>query len=85
MKPTEEKTYLRVVVKSFFESGTIRHSYVFEQWEGEFLNRDFKFKRVQYSTNNKYEAKIMMGLLGLKKIKTYKVFMFWDCLIEFED
>ena len=74
----------------FFESGIIRHSYVFEQWEGEFLNRDFKFKRVQYSTNNRYEAKIMMGLLGLKKIKRYHLSRYFghimnDCLIEFED
>ena len=83
-KPTEEKTYLRILV-NLHEKNINRHSYIFEQWEGEYLNINFKFKRVQYSTNNRYEAKIMMGLLGLKKIKKYKVFMFWDCLIEFED
>ena len=90
MKPTEEKTYLRIVVKSFFESGNIRHSYVFEQWEGEFLNRDFKFKRVQYSTNNRYEAKLMMGILGLNNIRRYHLSRYFgdilnDCFIEFED
>ena len=53
MKPTEEKTYLRIVVESSFESGNIRHSYVFEQWEGEFLNRGFKFKKNQSSNSIK--------------------------------
>lgn len=77
-------------MESSFESGNIRHSYVFEQWEGEFLNRGFKFKKIQYWTNNRYEAKIMMGLLGLNNIKRYHSSRHFNdilgnYLIEFED
>ena len=97
-KPTEEKTFLRILV----DSNMNNKLYIFEQWDGRILYRGiFKcegnimddkgmFKRIQYKTHNKYEAKIMMGLLGLNKIKRYYLYHhlngdLMDCLIEFED
>ena len=88
IKNTSEKTYLRILVKSYDNMN--KHSYIIEQWEGEMLDRNFRFKRVQYSTNNRNEAKIMMSLFGLNKIKRYHLYRHFngdliDCLIEFDD
>lgn len=74
------KIYLRIL------RNKKKSTYIFEQWSGKFLELpDFKYKKTTFETTDKNAAKIMMGLLGLKKIKKYKVFMFWNCLIEFED
>ena len=67
-----------------------KHLYIFEQWEGGILDNRGIFKGEKYTTYNKYEAKIIMGLLGLNKIKRYRLSYSLDrslsgCLIEFED
>ena len=89
-KPTEEKTFLRILV----DSNRNTKLYDFEQWDGGIVYRGIVyrgiFKRTQYSTHNKYEAKLMMGLLGLNKIKKYYIYHHLNgdlsgCLIEFED
>ena len=93
-KSVEEKTYLRILVNSKMKNMN-KHLYIFEQWEGGILensgisNRG-RFKGEKYTTYNKYEAKIIMGLLGLNKIKRYRLYYHFDrslsdCLIEFED
>ena len=69
---------------------TFQETFERKIWEGEFLNRDFKFKRVQYSTDNRYEAKLMIGLLGLNNIRRYHLSRYFGdilnyCFIEFED
>ena len=93
-KSTEEKTYLRILVNSELKNMN-KHLYIFEQWEGGILdNRGIFnkgiFKGEKYTTYNKYEAKIIMGLLGMNKIKRYRLYYHFDrslsdCLIEFED
>ena len=94
MKPTEEKTYLRILVNSKMKNMN-KHLYIFEQWEGGILensgisNKGI-FKGEKYTTYNKYEAKIIMGLLGMNKIKRYYLYNQLNgdlrcCLIEFED
>ena len=93
-KSVEEKTYLRILVNSKMKNMN-KHLYIFEQWKGGILensgisNRGI-FKGEKYTTYNKYEAKIIMGLLGLNKIKRYRLSYRLDrslsgCLIEFED
>ena len=94
MKPTEEKTYLRIVVKSKMKNMN-KHLYIFEQWEGGIFENSVIFNRgifkgEKYTAYNKYEAKIIMGLLGLNKIRRYRLYYHFDrslsdCFIEFED
>lgn len=84
-RPADKKTFHRILV----DSNRNNKLYIFEQWDGRILYRGI-FKRIQYKTHNKYEAKIMMGLLGLNKIKRYYLYHHLngelsDCLIEFED
>lgn len=85
-KSTEEKIYLRILVKSDLKSGN-KHSYIFEQREcGDLNNRGISkykgkildcksiFKRILYVSNNRYEVKLRMGLFGLNKIKKYHLY-----------
>ena len=72
-----------------------KHLYIFEQWEGGIFENSVIFNRgifkgEKYTAYNKYEAKIIIGLLGLNKIKRYRLYYHFDrslsdCLIEFED
>lgn len=93
-KSSKEKIYLRIVVISDGKNMN-RHSYIFEQheWRGTFQTEN-KYKSLLvkdlYATSNRYEAKLMMGLFGLNKIKKYYLYRYLAgilsyCVIEFED